>query len=316
MGGQQSVGKNDMAMKPLFYDCRKVPKTAFHMADKMLEYMGDAVNDDTVASVIKSWPRKLTVFSREFRPSKTRDIFQVISCDPKCKLHMNDRHVVLGVGQFSFLRFMALATDFMVEHDPDLLDENGTPLQLEIRCYCLEDELKQYFPDTANYMLHGDVYGIAMGATSKINKPLFDVIKGQYERKYQKTNYVTGIVTSHEIEKLVDDPRLTEIARNQDVTMIYQTLPSYIKASIYVDSRMKFIAMLDEILGQGVDRMNAMKEGYHIEWADKNDVDEIEQDREEIDRQIAIDVEAQRLKKQGEIDLLIAADIFTYELPE
>lgn len=316
MGGQQSVSRNDIATRPLFYDTRKIPKSAFHMADKMLEFMGDDVSEDTLASLLKSYPRKLTGTTREFRPSKMCDIFQVISHDPKCKLHMNDRHVVLGIGEFSFLRFMPWATDLMVEHDPDLLAGDGTSLQLEICYYCLEDELKRCFPETANYLLHGEVYGIAIGATGKIEKPIFDVIKGRYKQKYRRTSYITLTVTSHHVQKVADDPRLKEIARNKDVTMVYLSLPPYIKVSIPKDLQDEFLALLDEHLGKAVDRDRVAWGGYWLEYPQDCDIDEIEQDQEEIDRQMVASAEIQHHEIQEKIQRVIDADILTYQLPE
>ena len=227
MGNQQSVGKNDIAMPPLFYDYRKVPRSAFRLADMVLGPTTEEVTEDYIRGVHQTVPRNKVVTAddlvvdwnkrRVFKPRVSIEIFQVISSDPNCKLHANQMTVDLGIGEFSFLRCMMAATNFSIEHDPDLKALDGTPLHLEVRYYHLDGDLISMMPNTANFILHGNIYGMMNGATGKREVPLFDVIKAPGD--------------------LVDES------------------------------------------------------------------------------QIAAIVEAERLKKQGEIDELIAADIFTYELP-
>lgn len=328
MGARQSVNDNDVAMPPLFYDCHSLPRSAFRIADQLLTPSTKIYTDAEIDAILNAFPGNKIVTEadliehyidpnrKHFRPKKFSEIFQVISHDPRCKLIMNDREAHLGMGEFSFLKCMPWATEFSIEHDPNLVDENGIPLPLEIRYYSIDQQLTFVMPNTANFVLHGELYATTSGAIGKAEIPFFDVIKGDYKPLYRRTNYVTGMVESLEIEKLVADPRLTEIARNKSVTMIYQTMPAYIKASVSIERQEEFVALLNEILGKRVPQNEIMKGGYSIAWNTKSDVDEIEQDPEEIKRQIAASVEPKRLAKQAEFGRLIAAGIFTYERPQ
>ena len=49
-----------------------------------------------------------------------------------------------------------------------------------------------------------------------------------------------------------------------------------------------------------------IKGDYCLEWNQKNDIDEIKQNPEEIQRQISASLELKRLKKQEEVDQLVA----------
>jgi hypothetical protein len=299
MGGQQSVHKGDIAMPPLFYDTRKVPKSAFHMADKVFENLENPSLEE----------RKL------YRIKKTGDIFQVISHDPKCTLHMNDRQEHLGVGTFSFLKMMMWATDLFVEHDTNLKAEDGTPLPLQIKYYDLDDDLKQCFPDTANFKLNGINIGIGADATGRLKNPIFDVIKADYKRTYRRTNYVIGEVMSMQIEELVANPRLKDYVCNDSYHMIYQTMPAYVKVSVPVGKQDAFVEFLNETLGEPVQRNQVMRGGYNLVRADKCALEEIEQDDDEIERQKLADARVKLIEIERNFQRLIDADVFTYELP-
>jgi hypothetical protein len=322
MGGQQSVHEGDIAMPPLFYDTRKIPKSAYHMADKMFEYMENPSLEER-KQVESTFPSCVTVTEADLIPYKTErkfyrikrtgDIFQVISHDPKCLLHMNDRQEHLGVGTFSFLHVMAWATDFFIEHGTNLKSEDATSLPLQIKYFNLEDDVKSCFPNTANFKLNNVIIG--MGATGRLEKPIFDVIKGDYKPKYRRTNYVVGEITSLQIEQFVDNPRLKDYVCNDSYQMIYLTMLAYIKVSVPVEQQSAFVDFLNETLGERVQRNQVMKGGYNLVWADQCALEEIEQDQEEIARQKLADAKVKLIKVESNFKRLIDADVFTYELP-
>lgn len=314
MGGQQSVGRNDIATQPLFYDSRKIPKGAYHMLDKLFENEKNPDPAD-IKNIEGTFPRSTIITTENvvedydnkghyrFKIRKLCDIFQVISQNEKCQLHANGMKIHLGVGTFSFLSCMPVCTDFWVED------------AFEVKYYFIDRDLKDCFPDTANFQLHGQNYAMGAGAIGKHDKPIFDVIKGTYRHKYLRSEYITAKITSHQIEKIVDDPRLKAMARN-GVGMIYLTFPPFIQVSIPVKQECALRLLLDEVLGPGVPANQVCNGGYQLEWADDRDLDEIKQEEDEIDRQMVASAKVQHREWLEKLQRSIDADIFIYELPE
>lgn len=318
----QTTSKHDITLQSLYYDAMKVPTAAYHMVDKLTEGIVDPPENE-VALITRTFPKHKIVTDADmphdpyYRLSKSCDIVEIISHDPYCKLRASDFEIQLGVGRFSFLTFSCGLISFSVQHATNLEAANGRPLLLEIKYYVFPEKLKSDFPDKLNFKLHGQLYGMAGATIGKIETPLQTIIGGSYKPQLVRTDYVTVAITSLDIEKLVDDPRLKTFARNKSIDMIYDTMPRHIKASVPTAKRQEFTDLLDEILGQQHENgVSLMKGGYNARWNEENDQDEIPQSEEDKDRQIAADVQENFARVTTNLQKLLDGGVLTYQLPE
>lgn len=327
--GHGPSSNRDVPLEPLYYDTSTIPKSAFHTADALLSSTKETVPDEDIQKILKVFPRSVTVQESDmylddftgkklYRIKRGIEIFQIISHDPNCVLWANTTlPIPLGVGKFSLLRFISWATDYSVEHSAELRDaDTSSSLPLEIKYFAIEDDLRTCFPDALNLYIHGKLYGMASGAIGIPDKPLCHYVSASYNVKTKKSNYVTVDVMSIDIEKLVADPRLKEIARNPHVDLIYQTSPSYIKASILDSDQHKFVDLLDEILGDEIPKgENVQRPGYQITWPKTYDVDEDEQTSEEKEKQFQANMEIALARDKANFQKLVDAGILSYDAP-
>ncbi len=315
----QSISAHNVILEPLYYDSRTVPPMAYHMADKILEDTPRPLQQDDANNLVQieaAFPIRVLVTAANmqlydgvllFRPRTNCDIIEIISHDPECKLLMNGQTLPLGASRFSFLKFFAWATDILIQHDP--------ALGLEVKYYMLDDDLKRGFPEAVNFKLHDVLYGMAAGGIGKIEKPRCHVLHGNYKPIYRKTKYVTVVIMAVEIEKLLADPRLRTYAHNPNVGMIYETMPPQIHASVLPGQKEEFEAFLTEVLGAKIPKGQSVREGgYRADWNDKFDLQEVEQDPEEIQRQIVANTQVERLEVQANVQRLVDVGVLTHQL--
>lgn len=327
----QTESKNDIVMPPLYYDPLTVPEGVYRMIDMILQGQDpETISDADMTAITNAFTPSITVTEEMMETSEWHgqtkiynikkgynqcDIFQVISHDPNCVLWGNSQiKIPLGVGSFSFLKQMALCTSFSIEHSTSLLDDEGKPLLLEIKFYCIADKRKMHMPDYINFVIGGKLYAMGSGAVGNPEKPFCHRIAARYTPVYRKTNFVTCAITSHQVERLLEDPRLSNFARGEN-HMIWTTLPPYVKLSICKDKVEQFEDFVKEILGEKVYRDQVMQGGFNIQWSDKCDLDEVEQDEAVIREEATRNQQADLLKFNEQMQPFFDEGILSYHAP-
>jgi len=347
---QALIAKHAVTLKPLFYDCSKLPPGAYQEMDRLLECMGvedlssmgndkatklkfehefkrrDIVSDtdmgimphlcvpkefESLVSNPQQFERRVFVI----KPKSGRDILQIISRDPQCLLWHNDQCIFLGEGTFNIPRMMILGEQLAIEHSTNLIDlVTREYMLLRINYYALESKLRMIIPSWINLKINKRNY---VTAHQCITGNYVDPETLEYKPRcivIEGDFHYPTVKSEYKSLKVISH-QVQKLLNdtNRDNFMKYSRhAPGMIHLSF---PPFTYVSVHNNCITEFTEYIRELLGDVKVEIPKKFDQDTVNISEEEKERQIIVSTERRLANAQNDIETLVSAGIISYMEP-